>query len=76
MLYKDIKMEKRSDDEPKFNSKNKTDRKILLTVIIVIAILLVILGGLIALYYAFFYSKPDPNQVNEVVPTIRLLIKK
>ena len=55
MLYKDIKMEKRSDDEPKFNSKNKTDRKILLTVIIVIAILLVILGGLIALYYAFFY---------------------
>ena len=76
MLWKDVKLEKRADNEPKFNSKNKTDRKILITIIIVVAVLLLILAGLITIYYCFFYSKPDPNQVNEVTPSIRLLSKK
>ena len=54
MLYKDVKLEKRSEDEPKFNKNNKTDRKIVLTIVILVAALLVILGGLIALYFIFF----------------------
>ena len=76
MLYKDVKLEERAENEPKFNGKNKTDRKILFFVILSMSILLVILGGLIALYYIFFYQKPNPNQVNEVTETaIRLITK-
>ena len=76
MLWKDVKLEKRADNEPKFDAKNKTDRKIVITIIIVVSVLLAILAGLIVLYYAFFYHKPDPNQVNEVTPAIRLLLNK
>ena len=54
MLYKDVKLEKRSDKEPKFNPKNKTDRKIVLTIVLLVSILLLVLGGLIALYLIFF----------------------
>ena len=56
MLYKDVKLEQRSDKEPKFNPKNKTDRKILLTVVISVAILLALIAGLIIIYYRFFYG--------------------
>ena len=54
MLYKDVKLEKRSDKEPKFNKNNKTDRKIVFTIVLLVSILLLILGGLIALYLIFF----------------------
>ena len=49
MLYKDVKLEKRSENEPKFNKNNKTDRKIVLTIVLILAGLLVLLGGAIAL---------------------------
>ncbi len=51
MLYKDVKLEKRSENEPKFNKNNKTDRKIVLSIVIVVAGLLVLLAGAIALYF-------------------------
>ena len=47
-------MEKRADDEPKFNPKNKTDRKIVLTVSLLSFMLLLLIGGLIAVYLLFF----------------------
>ncbi|MBO4856216.1 MAG: hypothetical protein J5511_02445 [Bacilli bacterium] len=53
MLYKDVKLEKRSENEPKFNKNNKTDRKILLTIIILVSVLLVLLAGFITLYLLF-----------------------
>lgn len=49
MLYKDIKLEKRGENEPKFNKNNKTDRKILLVIIILVSVLLLILAGVITL---------------------------
>ena len=54
MLYKDVKMEKRGENEPKFNPKNKTDRKIVFTIVLLVSILLLILAGLIVLYVLFF----------------------
>ena len=56
MLYKDVKLEERSDKEPKFDPKNKTDRKILLTVIISCVVLIGLIVGLIIIYYKFFYG--------------------
>lgn len=47
-------MEKRGENEPKFNKNNKTDRKILFTVLLLIGILLVILAGFLVLYFVFF----------------------
>ena len=57
MLYKDVKMEKRSDDEPKFNPNNKTDRKIVLTVSILSGVLLLLIGVFFAIYFIFFFGK-------------------
>ena len=54
MLYKDVKMEKRGENEPKFNPKNKTDRKIVLTMVLLVTILLLLIAGLIVLYILFF----------------------
>ena len=51
-----IKLEPRGDEDPKFNPKNKTDRKIMLTVIITSTILLLIIGALIWLYFQFFHA--------------------
>ena len=56
MLYKDIKMEERPENEPKFNSKNKTDRKIVITIISVLAVLIVFVVMLIIIYYTLFYG--------------------
>ena len=49
MLYKDIKLEKRNDNEPKFNKNNKTDRKILLVILILVGALLILLAGAVTL---------------------------
>ena len=49
MLYKDVKLEKRSENEPKFNKNNKTDRKILLTIVLIVSVLLVLLAGMITI---------------------------
>ena len=51
-----IKLEPRGDEDPKFNPKNKTDRKIMLTVIITSTILLLIIGALIWVYFQFFHA--------------------
>lgn len=51
MLYKDVKMEKRGENEPKFNPKNKTDRKIVITMVILSVVLLILIAGFVALYY-------------------------
>ena len=51
-----IKLEPRGDEDPKFNPKNKTDRKIMLTVIITSTILLLITGALIWVYFQFFHA--------------------
>lgn len=53
-LPKDNKdMVERPENEPKFNSKNKTDRTILLLIIIGLLVALILLGVLIWVYYAF-----------------------
>ena len=49
MLYKDIKLEKRGENEPKFNKNNKTDRKILLVIFILVGALLLLLAGAVTL---------------------------
>ena len=49
MLYKDVKLEKRSENEPKFNKNNKTDRKIVLTIVLVVGALLLLLAGAMAI---------------------------
>ena len=65
MLYKDVKLEQRNDKEPKFNPKNKTDRKILLTVILSCAVLIALIVGLIIIYYRFFYGgNIDPSSIS------------
>ena len=53
MLYKDVKLEKRSENEPKFNKNNKTDRKILLTIVLIVSVLLVLLAGMITIAILF-----------------------
>ena len=53
MLWKDVKLEKRGENEPKFNPKNKTDRKIIVTMIILVSVLLLLIAGLIVIYYLF-----------------------
>ena len=47
MLYKDVKLEKRSENEPKFNKNNKTDRKIVLTIVLVVTALVIVLAGVL-----------------------------
>lgn len=49
MLYKDVKLEKRSENEPKFNKNNKTDRKIVLTIVLVVSVLALLLAGMITI---------------------------
>ena len=49
MLYKDVKLEKRSENEPKFNKNNKTDRKIVLTIVLIVGALLLLLAGFLTL---------------------------
>ena len=54
MPWKNIKMVPRSENEPKFNPNNKTDRKILSLVILSSVILTVIAIGLFVLYFSIF----------------------
>ena len=54
MLYKDVKLEKRGENEPKFDKNNKTDRKILSVILILVGAVLLLLAGAIALYFIFF----------------------
>lgn len=56
MLWKDVKMEKRGENEPKFNPKNKTDRKIVLTIVLLVSVLILLIVGVVLLYY-FLYRK-------------------
>ena len=49
MLYKDVKLEKRSENEPKFNKNNKTDRKIVLTIVLIVSVLALLLAGMITI---------------------------
>lgn len=51
MPWKNIKLVPRSDDEPKYNPKNKTDRKIVSLVIGSIVVLALIAVGLFVIYY-------------------------
>lgn len=60
MLYKDVKMEERPENEPKFDPKNKTDKKIFWTVILVVTVLLILIAGLVVVYYMFFYGGNHP----------------
>ena len=53
MLYKDVKLEKRSENEPKFNKNNKTDRKIVLTIALIVGVLLLLLAGMITIAILF-----------------------
>lgn len=56
MLYGNVKLEERGDKDPKFNPKNKTDRKILIFVLVSVAILLILIAALVAVYYLFFHG--------------------
>ncbi len=44
------KMQERPENEPSFNHKNKTDRKILVTIVIALSFLLVLIVGIIIIY--------------------------
>ena len=57
MLWKDVKLEKRSDDEPKFNPQNKTDRKIVFAIVLLVSILIVAIAALFIVYFLFFFNK-------------------
>ena len=50
-----IPLEPRGDDEPKFNPRNKTDRKIFLIVLFSVLALTLIATGLFVIYYVFFH---------------------
>ena len=52
MAFEKIKLEPRSDNEPKFNKNNKTDRRILTFVIISSVILTALIIGCFILYYS------------------------
>lgn len=54
ILDKNQKMEPRSDNEPKYNPNNPTDRKIVRTVIITSAFLTLVAIGLIVIYFVLF----------------------
>lgn len=54
MPWKNIKLVERSDDEPAFNSHNKTDRKILGLVIVSVIVLLALAVGCFVLFYTLF----------------------
>jgi hypothetical protein len=54
MPWKNIKLVERSENEPKFNSQNKTDRKILTAVIVCVSILTIVAVGLFILYFLSF----------------------
>ncbi len=65
MLYKNTKLEERSDQEPKFDPKNKTDRKIMWMVIISVSVLVVLIAGLITIYYLFFHGGSGGSSIIE-----------
>lgn len=50
MAFEKIKLEPRSDNEPKFNKNNKTDRRILGFVIVASIILVALIVGCFLLY--------------------------
>lgn len=52
MAFEKIKLEPRSDNEPKFNKNNKTDRRILGFVIVSTIILTALIVGCFFLYFA------------------------
>ena len=76
MLYKNVKLEERSDKEPKFNIHNKTDRKILFTVIGVSLILIALIVGLVIVYYQFFYGGEGNGEISSTVSSLIKLLKK
>lgn len=54
ILDKNQKMEPRSDNEPKYNPENATDRKIVHTIIITSIILILIIIALFVVYFTCF----------------------
>ena len=54
MPWKNIKLVPRSDDEPKFNPKNSTDRKILTWIIVSCSLLAVVAVVLFIVYFSIF----------------------
>lgn len=54
ILDKNQKMEPRSDNEPKYNPNNATDRKILRTVIVTSIILIILIVALFVVYFTLF----------------------
>lgn len=53
MALKNPKLEPRAEHEPKFDIKNRTDRKILFTILGVLFVCVVILVVLIVLYFCY-----------------------
>ena len=52
MAFEKIKLEPRSENEPKFNKNNKTDRKILTFVILSSLVLIALIVVCFILYYS------------------------
>ena len=52
MAFEKIKLEPRSENEPKFNRNNKTDTKILTFVILSSLVLIALIVGCFILYYS------------------------
>ncbi|MCD8209212.1 MAG: hypothetical protein LUC31_00065 [Coprobacillus sp.] len=54
MPLRDDHLEERSEDEPKYNPHNKTDRRLLMMLLSIAFIVLVIVVTLIVCYYEFW----------------------
>ena len=67
MLWKDVKLEERMENEPKFNPKNKTDRKILITIIVLVSALVLLIIGLVTLYFVVYRPFDNKETVEETV---------
>ena len=67
MLWKDVKLEERMENEPKFNPKNKTDRKILITIIVLVSVLVLLIIGLVTLYFVVYRPFDNKETVEETV---------
>ena len=75
MLWKDVKLEERNENEPKFNPKNKTDRKIVITISIVVAVLLLLIAGLFTLYFVIYRPFDNKETASSAVMLFIQLIK-
>lgn len=76
MIWKDVKLEERNENEPKFNPKNKTDRKIVITISIVVSVLLVLIAALMIFYFVTYRPFDNVEDNSSLVTLMVDFMKK